>query len=1601
MAINRNEIRVYIEKIMVFCVRTSYRCARDHPFVFALVFFLLVLYRSFPSLFAFLVSSSPVIVCTTVLLGLLLSYGEPNIPEIEIEDTRTREVSSVEIRSSVSHLCLKKDENLTVENHVENRTYYDDIVPRETIPCEEKSSADVRIYQALEQYEGTERIDTIVGGSASGVQVKKDRYDEEVIQEEETLCQEASENRDLFVGKTAIDVAEVSKDISSFDTKEIQETEDLKLETGEPKLDHHLDSSLGLSWQSIDDHHSSSDTESDRAESSSPDASITDIIPMLDELHPLLDSEHPQHVSIPKSDAASEGSSLDDEPDDNSIDEEAEIHDEEEDDEAQEKDDGTEAAVKWTEDDQKNFMDLGSSELERNQRLESLIAKQKEKKNLSFVMDRNLIDLDVNASFPGMEKLSRFRVQVPPISAPRRNPFDVPYDSEETFDLPPMPGSAPSSLLPRRNPFDLFYDQQEQNSSLTDETWSHQDFVSAPQHEMLVRRNETFSLRRKEFKQERGHSRLKPYFVAEKLDSEEGSSTFQRQYSDRNESKVSSIPESDTDFSVTDQEYNRELEEQVFDQETELLCPGKHDADAVEHESHTSEETESVDIEQEKTEHVTDDREIGVDTNLTAQENEKVSAAGEAFAALEEDVKEEIHLDVLNLNSKQLELTEQKYAGPNSSNSSWEDEKCFKTTLSGQPHKLEQTKNFSTFAFAEFDHSKGADTVSAFADTMYDSSALAAGESFYKLSTFDARPDANQGVNDDSSVTFDMQKEDSEVASFPRAFDGNSASGIGDLVSVNAINDVGPFILSQSLTSIEENETRSSVITEITKYNDVEVELSTAQEDSSLPISYMIQEPTEAASDDHLAQSREVPINVDVSHSIEREEVIKSTPCSSDILILSDDPLSCEFQIVLPSIEKYSLPSDDIGVEKSRVKTLDFPSFFEENQDDIEHKEENSGFTNHYQVVGLTELQINEDLKVLESDTEQEAYFSQKPEQETGQTDDNFTPFHKSKDITSEFSAAVTIHDGSLAGLQLIELTESTDSIVSEMTSEVKVQSSTDLSRSRDGIKSPTLTKHEAGSLKMINSSDEESDEVHPVVLEADEIDENLPTELDELGDFHTEELTNHQGSEMMFQTEGHSEDTSSGTASSFVDDYTQLQVSEGRSILHADRSVNQSSEANFDKCQGLSSLVNQPGVMELEIHSSFASSIDPEQTVYNPKIHVLEASPVHEVGSTSNQLLEIDTAQRNMKQTVMESELLVVEARSVEDIHLAFKQISEVCPQKPVFHEAGSQNLQVTEHLDAKQRHSDMHVIEAKSIEDIGLAFSELSHNTSKKTQEISEESHHKPIHQEVGSPNFEGTEHLDAKKIQSDLHVVEAKSIDDIGLAFTELSHSTRKKAQEISEVNLHKPIYQEVGSQNFKGAEHLDAKHIQSDLHVIEAKSIEDIGLAFSGLSHNTSKKAQEINEESLHKPVYQEVGSPNFRSSEHIDAKQIQSDLHVIEAKSIADISSAFSELSHNTSNKAPTVMETVDGSVEVNASRRQLETQVVEVQSAVEIKEAVTTESNSSMEQLGEKSKVEIVGDVSASKALTTSRTQKKHKRRQTVSSSSSSSSDSDFHESEK
>jgi hypothetical protein len=52
-------------------------------------------------------------------------------------------------------------------------------------------------------------------------------------------------------------------------------------------------------------------------------------------------------------------------------------------------------------------------------------------------VDRNLIDFDNSESLQTVEELSKFNVQLPTVFAPRRNPFDLPYN-EENF-----PESAP------------------------------------------------------------------------------------------------------------------------------------------------------------------------------------------------------------------------------------------------------------------------------------------------------------------------------------------------------------------------------------------------------------------------------------------------------------------------------------------------------------------------------------------------------------------------------------------------------------------------------------------------------------------------------------------------------------------------------------------------------------------------------------------------------------------------------------------------------------------------------------------------------------------------------------------------------------------------------------------------------------------------------------------------------------------------------------------------------------------------------------------------------------------------------------------------------
>jgi hypothetical protein len=139
------------------------------------------------------------------------------------------------------------------------------------------------------------------------------------------------------------------------------------------------------------------------------------------------------------------------------------------DDEEEESEKGCKNAVEWTANDQKNLMDLGDSELERNRRLESLIARRRARK--SFKMS--------SSAAPGT---------MHPVLVARSNTFHVSKSSDDR-----IPSSAPSILLPTQNPFDLPYEPFEEKPNLMADSFQ-QEFMADHLKEMLFCRHESFSL---------------------------------------------------------------------------------------------------------------------------------------------------------------------------------------------------------------------------------------------------------------------------------------------------------------------------------------------------------------------------------------------------------------------------------------------------------------------------------------------------------------------------------------------------------------------------------------------------------------------------------------------------------------------------------------------------------------------------------------------------------------------------------------------------------------------------------------------------------------------------------------------------------------------------------------------------------------------------------------------------------------------------------------------------------------------------------------------------------------------------------------------------
>ncbi|GAB2272703.1 hypothetical protein Dimus_007523 [Dionaea muscipula] len=604
-----------MRRFAIMAVRVSYKLVRNHPIFVGSVFWLLLLYRSFPFMFSVLVSASPVLVCTAILLGTLLSFGQPDIPDIDNDEITVSEMSNL---GTGCRTFVVRDESFCGDDE----GY---ISEREEVA--EKAFEGEPLLDGIYKVDGVEQHDgfscDLVPGDHNFREVGFGmQWSEEADKEPKKLgftLENEGEGENRGAGRIGAYVdAEAFKKQDSLVRELLVENLD-KYGSSRDSLGAGAGDnfeSLLMPWKRLDGDHDGNDADgesldsgSDGAESSSPDASLADILPMLDELHPLLESENPQHANLShdtfglpiegsiklhdssvhsdvEADILKEGKyeAGDDDDDDEEDDQEEET--------PEVKEDETKSGITWTEDDEKNLMDLGISELERNQRLESLIARRRARKNVGMSVEKNLIDLDgMNLSFG-----------VAPITTTKQNPFDLSHDSSYGMGLPPIPGSAPSALHPRQNPFDLPYDSGEEKPDLKGESFQEEILkFTQDEKEPIFRRHESFNLDSSSFEypkyEGRGASRasrFRPYFMTERMAAEGTSYPFQRLPSDLSDSKVSSVAETESTSAVVDDDEMKLIDHDGIAEETEIISHVDLAFFTVEHTSPSSEDLDSI-----------------------------------------------------------------------------------------------------------------------------------------------------------------------------------------------------------------------------------------------------------------------------------------------------------------------------------------------------------------------------------------------------------------------------------------------------------------------------------------------------------------------------------------------------------------------------------------------------------------------------------------------------------------------------------------------------------------------------------------------------------------------------------------------------------------------------------------------------------------------------------------------------------------------------------------------------------------------------------------------------------------------------------------------
>ncbi|CAN6373939.1 unnamed protein product [Urochloa humidicola] len=445
MPFDMKNLMLHIKKIAYPSIRLGYQSACEYPVVLGIGLLLLFLYKLCPSLFSFLLSSSPVFLLTALLLGALLSYGEPSAPVIREETLENQKKLSPKSEIFVTECSVEEVQNVAV-------TYTSKSFESPFICIEERTSDNI----VHDTHRNEEHITSVSADTVLCAETSEFALNDVIVEREEVEhVEEIVENVEL-------------QNFESTNTERCHYDVNNQYQFGEL---------MSSCWQPVMRRKPCSDSESDLTESSS-DASITDIIPMLDELNPSvnLGTDHPSSTLRDNLNSSSD--------DDEDVSEDGDLSSDE--DRAEEKkDDGNNC---------NDFMDPNSSDMENNGNPESLMERRKAKNILKFELDRRLMDMQAADAIQKMEEASRFRVQVPSISTPRPNPLDPSNGSKEIVELRQIPDSAPSVLLPWRKPFDISFDQIVGCDSRLHETWTPRSCFPSTQrrkHENLYFRQST------------------------------------------------------------------------------------------------------------------------------------------------------------------------------------------------------------------------------------------------------------------------------------------------------------------------------------------------------------------------------------------------------------------------------------------------------------------------------------------------------------------------------------------------------------------------------------------------------------------------------------------------------------------------------------------------------------------------------------------------------------------------------------------------------------------------------------------------------------------------------------------------------------------------------------------------------------------------------------------------------------------------------------------------------------------------------------------------------------------------------------------------------